>query len=157
MRTQFAYPALGITGCIGVIRNAVADDFHQLLLLRVREWPQQNGIDKGIDDRICTDAESECEHRRYGKAWRAAHLAHGKADILQEAFDRRQRSAVTKGLAGLLRASESKHSLSVRFFLAESGAHRIVRIHCDMALKLSVEFDCFSADENSAQSQPESP
>ena len=149
MRAKLANPALGER------RRILAGDAHQAILARVGQRPQQNGIDKGVDDRICADAESQRQHRGDREPRRSAHLPHGKADVLQKAFDRRQRRAISKCLPGLLGAAQPQHSLAMRFFPAEAGTHRIVSIHRDVAFQLGIEFDGLPAHEDAAQSQPQ--
>src|SRR5437879_5704277 len=112
MRAKLADPALGKGW------RVLASDSHQTIVASIGEGPQKNGIDEDIDHGVGADAESEREHRGDGEPGRAAHLAHCKAKVLQEAFDGRQRGAIAKRLACLLCAAEAKYRLTMCFFLA---------------------------------------
>ena len=72
------------------MREAVCSTWTHLVGLRVRQWPQQHGIDDGEDSRVRADAEPQGKDGHQVYPGDAEQGAEGIAQVAEKFFKRRR-------------------------------------------------------------------
>ena len=108
----------------------------QPVRLRIRQRLQQRRIHKRKQRHARRNPQRQDQHRRHRKTRILPQLPEGKAQILQQVFDQRQRVPLAIRLPRPLHAAHFQDRAPARLLRRHSRALVLLRLHLDVALDL---------------------